>query len=172
LPTNTPFLNRPLSGEELPAIEEVPFQQHPGRYLRYILLTSLSPFAFFIPVILVLMWTGLDWWAWGLCAAGLLILAFILLEEFKSFPIRGYALRERDITYRKGWLFFSRVTVPFNRIQHCEIVQGPVAQLFDLAELRIYTAGGAVSDLPVGGLPPDEAHRLREHIAKAAAIYE
>ena len=166
------FHNTQLTDEALPDVETVTFQKHPKRYLPYLLITSLLPLTFILVVGLALMLFGLFWWGMSTSTFWAVLALLISLEEIKGFPIRGYALRTHDITYQKGWLFFSKVTVPFNRIQHGEIVQGPMAQLFELSELRLYTAGGSISDLPIGGLPYDEAHRLREYVAKYSATYD
>lgn len=170
--TTSEFLNRPLTQEDLPTIESVPFHGHPQRYLSFLLLGTSGTILLIVPLLIAFLIFGVHWWGWALLGAWGVLVTLVLLETIKGFPIRGYALREHDITYKKGWLLFSKITIPFNRIQHCEISQGPMAQLFDLAELRVFTAGGAVSDLEIGGLPPDEAHRLREYIAKVAAYYE
>ena len=52
-----------------------------------------------------------------------------------AFHYMGYALREKDISYRSGWLWRSMVTVPFNRVQHCEIKQGLIDRRFGLSRL-------------------------------------
>lgn len=166
------FHNPEVSEDSLPRVEEVTFKQHPGRYLPYLLITSLLPFTFILLGGLGLMLFGLFWWGFSALSLYVFLILLVSLEEVKGFPIRGYALRAHDITYRKGWLFFSKVTVPFNRIQHGEIVQGPMAQLFELSELRLYTAGGSISDLPIGGLPYEEAQRLREYVAKYSAPHD
>jgi membrane protein YdbS with pleckstrin-like domain len=60
-------------------------------------------------------------------------------------------------------------SVPFNRIQHSEINQGPLDRAYNLASLNIYTAGGSSSDLTIPGLPYDQAVKLREFVAKKSA---
>jgi membrane protein YdbS with pleckstrin-like domain len=166
------FENHQLDESALPTIEAVEFKRHPRRYLSYLLITSIIPFTFILLGGLIMMLFGLFWWGLSAVWAWFLIIILVSLEEIKGFPIRGYAIRQHDITYQKGWLFFSKTTVPFNRIQHGEIVQGPIAQLYDLSELRLYTAGGSVSDLPIGGLPYEEAQRLREAVTKYAANHD
>ena len=82
------------------------------------------------------------------------------------------ALRENDISYKSGLLFFTMTSIPLNRLQHCEVSQGPLGRLFDLASVKIYTAGGSTSDLSIGGLKKEAAHRLRDHITRLSAQYE
>ncbi|MEO1438705.1 MAG: PH domain-containing protein [Bacteroidota bacterium] len=61
-------------------------------------------------------------------------------------------------------MFRKITTIPFNRVQHCEIKQGPIERLFNLKTLEVYTAGGATSDLKIPGLPDDRAQELKDFI--------
>jgi membrane protein YdbS with pleckstrin-like domain len=88
-----------------------------------------------------------------------------------GFQHRGYAVRQQDITYKKGWIFRSRTTVPFNRIQHSEINQGPLDRKYGISSLKIFTAGGSTSDLTIPGLPPEEAERLHEFITDQTSAH-
>ncbi len=81
-----------------------------------------------------------------------------------SFHFMSYALREKDLSFRSGWLWKSMTTVPFNRVQHCDIKQGLLDRKFGLAKLTIYTAGGQSSDLMIPGLLPDTAEKLKAFI--------
>jgi len=53
------------------------------------------------------------------------------------------------------------MVVPFKRIQHSEVTQGPVDRFFNLAKLRVFTAGGSGSDLTIPGLKLEEANKLK-----------
>lgn len=81
-----------------------------------------------------------------------------------SFPYMGYAIREKDITYQTGWLWKSMTTIPFNRVQHCDIKQGILDRQFGLARLTIYTAGGQHTEILIPGLSPDTAEKLKTFI--------
>ena len=81
-----------------------------------------------------------------------------------SFPYMGYAIREKDITYQSGWLWKSMTTIPFNRVQHCDIKQGILDRQFGLARLTIYTAGGQHTEVLIPGLSPDTAEKLKTFI--------
>ena len=56
-------------------------------------------------------------------------------------------------------------TVPFNRIQHIEINQGPFSRFFDLATLSIFTAGNSSHDLKIRGIKISEAEKIKEFIS-------
>jgi len=100
------------------------------------------------------------------------LLALILLVEFVGFKFRGYAIRTKDVSFRSGWLFHRMTTVPLNRVQHCEFTQGPLGRLFDLATVKVFTAGGNSSDLDIRGLKKEDAIKVRDHITQLSAEYE
>ena len=90
-----------------------------------------------------------------------------------SVPRRGYAVRDRNILFRKGVVWRSVTAVPFNRIQHVETSSTPLERQFGLATLQLFTAGGSGGDLKIRGLGKDIAERLRVFILdKAGAVVE
>jgi membrane protein YdbS with pleckstrin-like domain len=157
--------NIPIEPSQLPNREETLHHGHPPQFRRELFFLTGLPFIILLggPVTLYILNIQLaallSLLAWGL----LLLLSFY--GVYRSFPIRGYALRELDISYKKGWIFFSHITIPFNRVQHSEISQGPVDRYFGLVTLNIYTAGGSSSDLSIPGLEREEAQRLRDFIS-------
>jgi len=156
---------------DLPPVEDGNFQQHPLRYRKYRNFGATIFWA--IPV---LVYSGFVIFQFGIWAyfAGVALALFMLFSFFGiniGYRRRSYALREKDLTYKKGWLFSATTTVPFNRIQHTEVSQGPLERRFELCTLNIYTAGGSTSDLSIPGLNEDEAQQLRDFISKKAALY-
>lgn len=92
-------------------------------------------------------------------------LALIILSWF-GFYRKGFALRDRDITYKSGLIFRTVTSIPFNRVQHCELKKGPLEELFNISRLRVYTAGGMASDLTIPGLEPSKAESMKQFILK------
>jgi len=92
-----------------------------------------------------------------------------MVLSIKSYDYQGYAIRDKDIIYKTGIFFRSSLIIPFNRIQHCEIEQGPIDRLFGLAELSLFTAGGSGSDLKIPGLAQDRANSLKNYITNKVA---
>jgi membrane protein YdbS with pleckstrin-like domain len=165
------WTNPEIPTDSLPRVEEVSFQKHPVRYKAY--RNFVASLVWILPVIGVGLLYLADMGAWYFLPAGLLLLliAFSFVAILKGYKRRSYALRERDLTYKKGWLFYSTTTVPFNRIQHTEVSQGPLERRYELCTLKIYTAGGSASDLSIPGLEQEEAQELRDFIARKAAAY-
>lgn len=85
---------------------------------------------------------------------------------------KGYALRERDISYKEGVLWKSHTVIPFNRIQHSEVTQGPIQSVFELSSISIYTAGGGASDLTITGLQQKEAHQIKDFLLQKLSRHE
>jgi membrane protein YdbS with pleckstrin-like domain len=164
------FQNKPLMLEDLPQLEETNFIPLGKEYL-YLRLTSWGIFFLLAAAVLVMLFFVADVPLYISMSifSGLVLLIFLL--EILGFKIKGYAMREHDITYKTGLIFFKRTSVPFNRIQHCEVSQGPLGRLFDLASVKVYTAGGSSSDLSISGLEKETAHKLREHITQEAAAH-
>jgi hypothetical protein len=164
--TNTQILT-----QQLPEIESSSFESPPSRYLKK-KWVSLSIF-------LIIIYTGgliggyfIEWgYKYHVLLFCFISLPFFYLWSFKDFKHRSYALRENDLTYRKGWIFQKQTTIPFNRIQHTELATGPIDRFFNLTKLRIYTAGGATSDMRVTGLDPDEALKIKLFISKKANLH-
>jgi len=98
-----------------------------------------------------------------------LVTLFFIFLSYKSYFYEGYALRQRDVVYKSGMLFRSTIIVPFNRVQHCEINQGPIDRYFGLSELSLFTAGGSSSDLNIPGLSQDTAAKLKQFITNQVA---
>lgn len=154
----------------LPQLEQANFQKLEKDYLWLRILFVSILFLIFgsISVIFGIL-SDLDWWQpVGIVA---IIFALIYLVENKGFSIKGYALRQNDISFKSGLFFFAMTSVPFNRVQHIEVYQSPLARLFDLGEVKVYTAGGASSDISIPGLKVEDAHRLKDHISKLSSTY-
>lgn len=161
--------NEQLFSEQLPFIEQSEFEKHPKRFLNKKLISKLVIFAPLIIGIVFLFIYVEHWIAYSAIGVWFLLLMFALLVSYKEFFVRGYVLREHDITYKHGWLFHHQITIPFNRIQHTEINHGPIDRFFNLCELEIYTAGGATSDLSIAGLDPEKAAAIKEYISEKTA---
>lgn len=105
-----------------------------------------------------------------------IILGFLIIRIIYSYTalIKGfnnklYALREKDIIYKSGWLWQSTTIVPFNRVQHLQIDQGPIERKLKLSKLKVFTAGGQSSDLTIPGIEPDEAQAIKQFIVAKTA---
>ena len=172
---NLLFQNAQLSLEELPRVAEVDWQGRDNAYLRVDLiglwlfrLTALGMF-------LVYTFFQDDFPApvrWGIAGFWVFLLLLTTGLRYFGFRIKGYAVRQHDLMYRKGLLFRSVTVVPFTRIQHSEVEQGVIERQFGLSSLSVFTAGGSQSDLVIPGLKLGDAERIRNFLSQKVAADE
>lgn len=84
---------------------------------------------------------------------------------------RAWALRDKDIVFRKGWLFRSTHIIPIVKIQHCVVRSGPIERNFGLASIWLMTAAGTDLDTGIRGLKQETAESLKEWVAEKTAAY-
>ncbi|MEL7535011.1 MAG: PH domain-containing protein, partial [Bacteroidota bacterium] len=100
----------------------------------------------------------------GVWIGVILLTGFIFLAFAKGYHRKAYSLRAHDLSYRSGWLWHKITTVPFSRVQHVEVDQGPIERAVGLSTLKVFTAGGSSSDLSVPGLSPERAKEMKTFI--------
>ena len=163
-----PFINSPVDTETLPMAEAVPLQPIHPNYKKILvtecILTTLVLAAVAIALILFIPLLR-NSYGWMIIAGiSLLISAFYFYSITQSFPVLAYAVRDRDVVYRKGWIIRTIKICPFNRVQNCSVQSGPLERRYGLASLIIYTAGSNGADMRIPGLLQEEADRLRYFI--------
>lgn len=169
----THFQNPVEAPEAWPALRSEDFAPLPDRYrrMRLWVLAGLA----LIPVVLAFGITALvafytDGWTMPWVAVLLPAAAWLLLAtavsalEHRAFRLRGFQLRAHDLTFRRGLVYQIRTTVPFNRVQHSEVVQGPLQRFWGLSTLKLYTAGTSGANLSISGLDTEVAQTLRQII--------
>lgn len=163
------FVNHQLPA--IPSVDAVTYLPLQPTYQRYSMIVA----TIWLLILLVTMYSchALGWLgvhhvigaatiAWGLLAC------WILWITQQAYRIAGYAIRQHDIIYRSGYLWRSVTAVPYSRIQHTEVSQGPIGRLLQLYELQVFTAGGANSDLHIRGLDQHTAESIRAFIISQA----
>ncbi len=168
-----PFSNTQIDLSNLPTISHIDYKGLDKDYLTARLIRTLFVFI----VIGVVAWVVMQlnnqdpdfkefivpFRTYFLLAIGVLGIISLLLTYF-GFYQKGYAVREKDISYKTGLFWKSKTLIPYNRIQHSEVKQGPFERLFGLSSLRVFTAGGSASDLSINGLKQAEANHLKQFI--------
>lgn len=167
------FLNNQLPIDSLPRVENtnlVPIESAYRKVLRWEWAISIMVLALiatalinFMPSLQHSVQITLTLLAWVLLAGG-----WFFIQE-KSFSVKAYAIRERDVIYRSGWIIQHTHTCPFNRIQHSAVTIGPLEKQFGLASLVLYTAGSNEADLRIRGLKEATAWDLKEWITQKIA---
>ncbi len=76
----------------------------------------------------------------------------------------GYAEGEDELAISRGVWVRTRTVVPFGRVQHIDVAQGPIERRFGLATLVLHTAGTRGAAVPLPGLKQDQAEKMRDRI--------
>jgi membrane protein YdbS with pleckstrin-like domain len=76
----------------------------------------------------------------------------------------GYREGEDELQIRRGMLVRVRTIVPFGRVQHIDVAQGPIQRPFGLATLILHTAGTQGAAVPLPGLLHADAEAMRDRI--------
>jgi membrane protein YdbS with pleckstrin-like domain len=170
------FQNNQITTTDIPQAEDVIYEKLDPAYRKVSIWgTSILFSVFFI------IYFGIGWVKQELFEFPYIMIAMILwsvltglfiLLAIKGYDFEGFALREKDVLYKSGIFFRSTIIIPFSRVQHCEIEQGPIDRMFGLAELSLYTAGGSSSDLSIPGLTLDKANALKIFITNRVAADE
>ncbi len=138
--------------EYIPLDERYKKVQIIGICLSYIVLMGLSLF---------LLLADTVWWCISAECALLILLILNLMIVSKAYQIKGYAIREQDITYRSGFLFTGITTIPFSRIQQVSIKQNPISKICNLYSIEIVNGAQGLSSLNIPGLTESTAKQIK-----------
>ena len=170
------FFNEQVDLAELPSLENIYYTPLEKSYLRvlYISMVIWNLFLWALFIIFLILKPFEAPFYINYIITGLLSLNFIWssIAIIKGFAFKGFALREKDIIYRTGWLKRRITIAPFNRVQHVGIDQGPIERYVKLSKLKIFTAGGSTSDLTIPGLTLSSAQKLKAYIVDKASDEE
>lgn len=160
------FKNEVIDMEALPRFQDVAFHPISAKFL----IKSMLQTGIFL-IFLLVGWAALFYYELGApfliygLAGIILIFAFKFWNNFKMQEKYGYALRERDILYKRGFFINSITILPFNRIQHVSVSRDALDKILKISSLQVFTAGGSGSDISIPGLNPELAARLKEALA-------
>lgn len=94
----------------------------------------------------------------------LIALALIIRVPARRYHARGYQISADRLRVVRGLLFRSDTVVPFGRVQHIDVDQGPIDRFFGIATLTLHTAGNHNASVALPGLGEPLAREMREEI--------
>lgn len=168
--TDTPAAHPtdPFDAEALNAAEGLdPVDPAYAKVLRIAAALNLIPLAIGASVLdhmLILHVGG----PYGLLTALAWIVAIVTIVIFPGRrAVRwGYRIGDGQLRVARGWLFRTDTIVPFVRVQHIDVGQGPIERWFGLSHLIVHTSGTHNSTVTLPGLPADLAAAMRETIRR------
>ena len=143
--------------EHEPLANAAPWEPFWQSFIFVVVLLTFASATFFIPTVPLFITVG---------AHLIILLSFAVSQwhNFEGHKVRGVALREKDISVRKGLFWQQSTLLPFNRVQHIEIHRNPIERKLGLSSLRIFTAGGSGVDLQISGLENERAEKMKQFI--------
>ncbi len=94
----------------------------------------------------------------------LIALALIIRVPATRYNARGYQMSADRLRVVRGLMFRSDTVVPFGRVQHIDVHQGPLERFFGIATLTVHTAGNHNASVALPGLGEELARDMREDI--------
>lgn len=110
-------------------------------------------------------------WIFGCVSAGV-VLVFLLLAvsavvwpplEFRNVSWR---LLPTGMEIRRGVFWKHQISIPTSRVQHVDVLQGPLQRNFGLSTLTIHTAGTSNASVELSGLNFETATELRDRLVE------
>lgn len=169
------FQNLPVHSPDLPRVSDLQFTHLDPKSRTAEYITTIILFTILFLVVNIIVFStggGFVWWVGTIYFGWLAAFGLSMWLVDKNYQMTGHAMRQRDIVYQTGVVSRSVTTIPFKRIQHCELTEGPIQKIFKLASLKIYTAGGSGSDLTISGLQKDDAAMIKEFITRKIDKHE
>lgn len=145
-------------------VEELVFEQLAPSYKSVHMAGAVAGYLLLGALALFLLLLDNSWW----CVAAECLIFVVCVLNVALIPAayhrKGYALREKDISYRSGILFPKTTTIPFNRIQQVSVEQNPASKFFGLYSVVIVNGAQALSSMTVPGLPEHTANQIKSLI--------
>ena len=157
----------------VPLVGDVPTERHrlPARVVGYwrwrACYFSLPLVVLLIGVAIVVPWG--PWWVrWGFVGVVVAVIAvgIVMLPPIR-YRVFWYAISPTEIDIQHGIIFIKRSVVPMHRVQNLRTERGPMADHYQMTNLKIRTAAGSVT---ISGLDRTEANVLCDRISRLSDV--
>jgi membrane protein YdbS with pleckstrin-like domain len=103
-------------------------------------------------------------------AVGIVIIVALFVAAIFWPPLEyrhiTWRLDDAGLEIRRGVLWRHRIAVPFARVQHADVSQGPLQRQFQLGTLTVHTAGTQNASVTLSGLAHTAAMQLRDELVR------
>lgn len=161
-----PFSNISIESSAIPNYATTVLEPVEATYKK-VLYQSWSIFFFILLVISIpiFIWVEVLQKNWIIAAViGVVLLWVAALIAFIEIGFKNLAwsLREKDIIFRRGWIFQETHVIPFGKVQNCVIQTGPIGRKYGLATIKLMTAASHLGDVSIKGLKQETAEKLKD----------
>lgn len=136
------------------------------RVIGWIVTGSVS-ISILLGILVAWIATSPPGWVWDVCGFVWVVVTASLAWLGQVWPERAYQatsylVDDVGIEIRRGVYWRAIVVVPRSRVQHIDVLQGPLRRSYGLAVLVIFTAGTEHSSVSLPGLAHPTALALRD----------
>ena len=166
------FVEETLAHEES---NDEPFHELDPAWIRLeqiggMIFTSICTVAMIVGVIVLWVNVGVGWILLSVILGALLALAtllyFTIAWPYKAFRHARWRLDSEGLEIRRGVIWRHDISIPLGRVQHADVLQGPLQRHFGVGKLTVHTAGTQNASIELDGLNHGLAVQLRDEIVK------
>lgn len=137
------------------------------------IFTSILGIAIIVGALFLFFAVGLGW-LFNTCVAVTAILFALVIYFTIIWPSvehrhRSWRLTDIGLELRHGVWWKHMQAVPWARVQHADVSQGPIQRMYGVGTLTIHTAGTSNSSVNLAGLSHEVAISLRDKIIRQRA---
>ncbi|WP_299793051.1 PH domain-containing protein [uncultured Shewanella sp.] len=170
---NEPLDHSPQPQAVWQGFDQIPLSPVETRYYTQVLIeTSLISLGLIsiLSVFLIFVATIPLQIAAILLPALLLIGSVVTYLRYLNAKAIGYAVCSHELVMQTGLIWVKRISLPYTRLQHISLSQGPLERKFYLRTLKCFSAGSGSAEIELPGLESKTAEKLRQHLLTMAAI--
>jgi membrane protein YdbS with pleckstrin-like domain len=139
-----------------------------------LIFTGVVVFGAIVGIILLFMGVGLGWIFYGLLTAAIIVIAVLLWSTIVWPGIehrhRSWRLTDVGLEVRHGVWWKHMQAIPWARVQHADVSQGPLQRMYSVGTLTVHTAGTSNSSVNLAGLSHEVAIELRDEIIRQRTV--
>ena len=149
----------------IPQFQEIPLQRVEPDYKKVLYFNWSIVFAIVVGILVAVFILNKElhvWWPITLAVLVVLLGMVLTVASIEiGFKKKSWAVRDKDILFKNGWLFQSTHIIPFTKVQHCILKTGPISRRYKLASLRFMTAASHERDISINGLSQTDAEKIK-----------
>lgn len=162
---NMEYNNPHIPIAAIPQFQEITLQRVEPDYKKVLYFNWSIVFTILVGILVAVFITNKElhvWWPITLAVLAVLLgIAFTVASIEIGFKNKSWAVRDKDILFKNGWLFQSTHIIPFTKMQHCILKTGPISRRYKLASLRFMTAASHERDISINGLSQIDAEKIK-----------
>ncbi|GGI80201.1 hypothetical protein GCM10007978_17610 [Shewanella hanedai] len=163
--------HKPLPERDWQGFDQIPLTPIESRYVTQILIETGAVALFFITAMSSFLFIGAEipLLIMAVIIPGMFFIAtFIIWIRVSHAKSIAYGVCDHELLLQKGIVWFKRVSLPYTRLQHISLSQGPLERKFGLKTLKCFSAGSGSAEIELPGLESKTAEKLRQHLLSMA----